>query len=496
MARKSSAAKSSAIKGGSGMVKKSTERTPPALPPPARTRDRSYMARWRESQASGYDAEKWAKLELELGRFGLGAAIACGFILVFTAYVPSLLATNPEIGAAFRRWEMLLWFPLLATSFVVSGFTVAKKLGPYRHGYRSAHFLSSIAAFVVAIVFLTLALLDHLRVFDLGILLPALWAASPLGMALALVSLALTWEGVGLRRAASMLTAILVPVSLAFAPFLSAPGDYSRLTLIYALDAMFFVFSGSMLLLIASAADASQREILRASDTRFGQLKNEVTGKLQALEYKEKAYVERESHLDAKEKDLLEVETELDARTKELNTVQVKLDAQGKTLTDLEARLRKMRAEFEAKVEETGLKEKGLKTARAELEGSRQSLGQRESALAEREKEVKRGQIEVTSRERSAEAKAGELSDLEARLTKEDASVEARRNEIIRKEKDLQLKESEVKLKIEQLEAQQSTEVKGKMAQLRDWESKVLAKEREIGIREAGLQSLSEELKK
>jgi len=495
MARKSSATKSTATKTGSGARR--AERPAPALPPPAPTpkRDKSYMQRWRENEARGYDAEKWARLELELGRFGLGAAIASGFILVFTAYLATILGPNLSIVSAFRRPEMVLWFLPLSTSLLVSGATVAKKLGPYRRGYASAHFVSSVVALVLASLFFALAFLDHLSILDLGFLLPILWPASPLGMALALVSLALTWEGVGLRRVASMAAALVVPVSLGFAPLLVTPTDFSRLTLVYALDSMFFVFSGSTLLLIASGAEASQREILRASDTRYSQIKEEMAGKLQALAYKEKAYVERESHLDAKEKDLLEIETELDARTKELNTVQTKLDAQGRTLTDLEARLAKMRAEVEAKVEEIGLKDKDLKAARGELEGNRQSLSDREAGLAQREKDLKRVQIEVTSKARATEAKGSELSDLEARLKKEDTSVETRRNEIIRKEKDLQLKESEVKLKIEQLEAQQATGVKEKMTQLRDWESKILAKEREIGIREAGLQSLAEELK-
>jgi hypothetical protein len=311
MARKSSAAKSSAT-----LVKKSAPRERSPLPPPAPSskRDKSYLQKWRESEARGYDAEKWAIVELELGRFGLGASIACGFILVFTAYLASVLGPTLPVVSGFRRPEMALWFLLLSTSFVVSGFTVAKKIGPYRNGYGSAHFLSSIAAFVLAVLFLTIALLDHFLVIDLGPFLPLMWPASSLGMALALVSLALTWEGVGLRRAASILAAILVPIGLAFAPLLITPPDYSTLTLIYAFDAMLFVFSGSLLLLIASAAEASQREILRASDTRFTQLKDEMTGKLHALDYKEKAYLERESHLDAKEKDLLEIETELDAR--------------------------------------------------------------------------------------------------------------------------------------------------------------------------------------
>jgi len=48
---------------------------------------KTYLQRWRETQQKREsEGDKWAKLELEFGRFGLGASLACGFILVFTAY--------------------------------------------------------------------------------------------------------------------------------------------------------------------------------------------------------------------------------------------------------------------------------------------------------------------------------------------------------------------------------------------------------------------------
>lgn len=455
------------------------------------------MDRWRERRASGFESEKWAMLELQLGRFALEAALASGFILVFIVYIASTLnsATPPPIISNFSRREMALWFPLLAIGFVVSGFTLAKKIGPYRQGYRSAHFVSSVIAFGAGAGFLMLGLLDHLALLSLDPVLPVMWPASSLGLSLALISLALTWEGVGVRRVASMASAVAIPVSLALVPIVNIlPGD-PRLTLVYSLDLMFVLFSGSLLLLIASAGEASQREILKASDTKFTSLKQEMSNKVQALEYKEKAYVEREAHLEAKEKDLLEIEAELGARTKELNGVQAKLDEQSRGMRDLEGRLAKTRAEAETKVEEFGLREKDMKVAKGQIEGARQSLADREAALAEREKELKRGLIEATSRQRATTTKASELTDLQARLDKEGKMVDVRRDEVIKREKEIALKGSEVKLKIEQLEAQQAKDVKQKVAQLRDWESKVLAKEREVAQREGQLQSLSEELK-
>lgn len=485
--RKSSSRKSS-------RSKKDVPREPSPLPPPVKTR-KSYMRRWRDQRAAGYESEKWAKLELQLGRFAQGASLVCGFILGFTAFLASILSVTPSppIIASFPRTDMALWFPLLATSFAVAGFTVAKKLGPYRRGYRSAHFLSSMVAFSVSIIFLAIALLDHLLLIDLGAVALWMYPASVLGLSLAFVSLGLTWQGFGWRKGASVAASLAVPASLILVPFVGLV-DYRGLMLVYTYDALFIVFAGSLLHLIASSGDATQREILKASDTRMATLKNDMETKLKAIAYKEKAYVERETHLDAKERDLLDIEKELGTRGRELNDVQATLDKRGRELRDLEGRLTNMRGEVEGKVEELTLKETQVKSLRAQIEESKNAVAERERALADREKELKRAKIEAASRERGIQTKETQLADAEARLREEGAAINARRDEVIRLQKELELKESEVKLKIEQLEAQQSTEAKEKIKELKDWESKVLAKEREVGELDVKLRSMQEDL--
>lgn len=481
-------------------VPKKTKPRPLPLPPPVSTRKKSYMREWHERHLSGEDSDRWAKLELQLGRFAQVASVASGLVLVFAVSLASILASNPNppLLANLRRpLHMVLWFPLLATSFAVAGFTVAKKLGPYRMGFRSAHFLSSLGAFAVSIVFLVLALLDHLYVIDLAWLALWMYPASVLGLSLAFVSLAMTWEGLGLRKGASIVASLALPISMVIVPLVGV-ADESRitpgLTFLFAYNAIFIVVAGSLLHLIASAGEAQQREILKASDTKVTLLKQDMANKLRVLEYRERAYVEREAHLEAKDKELRDLEGDLEARAKELNGIQARMDAQGKGLADLESRLAKMRAEVEAKVEEFNLKEKQVAVVRTHVEEAQASLGKREAALAEREKEIKRTQIDVASRERAVEAKASQLGDLDARVRKDAQELDARREDVIRRQKELELKESEVKLKIEQLEAQQTTEIKAKMAQLRDWESKVLGKERELATLEISVRQAKEEL--
>lgn len=472
---------------------KKTSRPRSALPPPAPTR-KSYMRRWLEQKETGWENEKWAKLELQLGRFAQGASLVAGFVLGFTVFIASyLISTTPPL-LNLRRPDMALWFPLLAAGFGVAGFTVAKKLGPYRRGFRSAHFLSSVVAFGVATTVLAVALLDHLSAIDLGAYAPWMYPASVLGISLALISLALTWEGVGWRKMASIAFSLAVPASLVSVPLLGTQPDYQALMLVFTYDALFIVFAGSLLHLISSSGDAAQREILKASDSKMSLLKEEMESKLRSIEYKEKAYVERESHLEAKERDLLDIEKELDGRGKDLNTVQAKLELQGRELKDLESRLVKMRAEVESKVQELTLKEKESASLRSQVEQASRGVAEREKALAERGKEIKREAIDAAARERAIQGKAAQLAELEERLRTEGQALDGRREEVIRLQKDLELKESEVKLQIEQLEAQQATETKEKVAQLRDWEAKVLAKERDVAELEVKLRSSQEDV--
>src|SRR3990172_7070404 len=100
------------------------------------------------------------------------------------------------------------------------------------------------------------------------------------------------------------------------------------------------------------------------------------------------------------------------------------------------------------------------------------------------------------SRERTLRAKASELSGTESRLKKEGVDLDARRNDVIAREKDLQLKENEIKSKIEELDVKQSQDIKDKLAQLRDWDSKIQARDRELAGHELKVRQSVEDMKK
>jgi len=449
----------------------------------------------------GFDAQKWGRLELELGRWAQVAGILSSVVLGAVLFLVNWTDTSPytPIFGAFRRTHMEIWLTLLVTGVGISAVTVLKKLGAFREGLTTAHFLSSVAALVVALGVLLVGMLDQFSVIDLGWFLLWMYPASVLGLSLTFVSLAMTWEGFGVRKVASVIAATFVPIILAIVPLSNVPEDLvigSALNVLFVYGAILVMFSGSMILLTASTADASQREILKGSDAKIVQMRKEMSEKLQALDYKEQAYVVADAELAVRQKELLNYEMETDARSKELSAVQAKMDQQRTVQKEGESRFAKTRAELDARIEALTLKEKDMGLARTQFDEGRKQVDNEGAALAEREKEVKRIQIDLTSRERTLRAKASELSGTESRLKKEGVDLDARRNDVIAREKDLQLKENEIKSKIEELDVQQSQDIKDKLAQLRDWDSKIQARDRELAGHELKVRQSVEDMKK
>src|SRR5437667_97559 len=126
----------------------------------------------------------------------------------------------------------------------------------------------------------------------------------------------------------------------------------------------------------------------------------------------------------------------------------------------------------------------------------RQTLNAREASLAEREKEVKRTSIELTSQLRSSEAKVKSIEEREARLQELEKSFDSKRTSMLKKEKELELKDSELRLKGEQVEATHSTGADAtRIRELKEWEKKILAKEKELGKQEVELRTMETRLK-
>jgi len=113
----------------------------------------------------------------------------------------------------------------------------------------------------------------------------------------------------------------------------------------------------------------------------------------------------------------------------------------------------------------------------------------------ERDKELKRIAIEVTAAQRQLDAKAKEFAELETRLKREGAAVDARQKDLLQKDKAIQLKESEIRLRSEQLDTTKATKDKERVHEMKDWEQKLLMKEKELGQLDVELKTLEDQMK-
>ncbi len=440
-------------------------------------------------------------LQLRLGRAAQAQGLGAAFGLAFNAFLIYAASQSGTIGIIPPAYlDAFLWLLPLFVGAVIGVDAVQRKWTPYK-GYRgSRHFVLSVVGLVLSVVGMVVIGLEFAGFIqiELG------WLMYPLSVsaiAIGLVSMADTWRGLGPRKVVSTAAALALPLLMVIwvSPWVNIdPGTPDG-----GLLAMFFYFimalaaeiSGSMLHIIASSTSAAEREILTASDTKLTQLQTSLRELQKALEFRQKGLDEKEAIMEADRKELDEELVKAEAQSGELAALQTQLEKKEKDLRDFDKKISGLKAEIDARVEQMKLKEGDLTNLDEEIEKGRKEIAGREAALTERDKELKRVAIEVTAAQRQLEQKAKEAVALEEKLRSQDRSLEARQKEILQKEKSLQLKESELKLRSEQFDATKATKEQVRVHEMKDWEGKLLAKEKELGTLEVELQTLEDQLK-
>src|SRR5438046_1264615 len=225
------------------------------------------------------------------------------------------------------------------------------------------------------------------------------------GCALTIISMGLTWQGLGARKLGSLGAALIMPVLMVFLTLFSAnftvetESGRALFIIIYLIGALTTEIAGSLLHIIASSTSVYQREILKADNTKVAIIQQDYQKKREALDYKERALRGREAHLEALQQALEDQAKDLKGKLGDVTTREVAIEKGTNQLRELDRKVASARAEIEAKAEEIRLKDSDLAGLKKELEKTRQAVGARESTLAEREKEGKRASIELTSKE-------------------------------------------------------------------------------------------------
>src|SRR5438132_2793330 len=480
MARKASSSKPPAPKSG---FRPTLERLKPSKPIQA-------------SEAAS--AAQQGMLQLTFARHAHGYGFLAAFAFVFNGLLVLIFSGQP-LPITGLRLDYVLWLLPAVAGGLTSWDAVRLKREPYRRHYVSAHFAISSAGmvlFFVVALSIILAMQGSLPTW----LIPWIYPLSVAGLPLTIVSMGMTWQGLGARKLASFGSALILPVLMV----LQNVTFFGQLSIItagalfigtYWIGALTTEIAGSLLHIIASSTSVYQREILKADNSKVAMVQQDYQKKREALDYKERALRGREAHLEALQQELEDQAKDLKGKLGDVTTREVAIEKGTSQLRELDRKVASARAEMEAKAEEIRLKDSDLAGLKKELEKTRQSVGAREASLAEREKEVKRASIELTSKVRGSETKLKSVEERESRLQELEKSFDSTRTSLLKKEKDLELKESELRMKSERLEATHSAGEATRIRELKDWESKILAKEKEVGKKEVEVKTLESQLR-
>ncbi len=451
-------------------------------------------------------AAQQGMLQLTFGRhahgYGIVAAVAC----VVDAFLLLVMSTNPNFPMLPGGIpDFTLWLIPAAAGAFASLDAVHLKREPYSRQYLSRHFVMSVFGMVLLFIVAAFVFLVTWRV------LPEwyvrwVYPLTVLGVPLTIVSMAMTWEGLGGRKAGSIVLAMTLPILmflLVIGGFQIAPPTQSTPTVadilppvvVFLAGAVTTEIAGSLLHIIASSTSVYQREILKADNTKVALLQQELQKKREALDYRERSIRGREAHTEALQQELDDQAADLKTKLADVSQREAAVDKSTKDLREFDRKVASARAEIEAKVEELRLREADVAAAKQEGEKLKAEVTAREGALGTREQEIKRKDIELTSQSRTLEQKGKVAEDRETRLAEAEKSLDAKRTALLKQAKDLELKESELKLKGEQLEATHGATETARIRELKDWESKILAKDKEIKGREVELGTMENQLR-
>ncbi len=438
-------------------------------------------------------------LQLAFGRHAHGYGMVGAVAFALDAIMLLLNFQGSSLPLLTRQYQIYaLWLIPAVAGAVTSWDAVRLKRQPYKRHYLSRHFVASTLGMVLFFLVAAAILLMFWGMFPTTI---SLWIypLTVLGVPLTIASMAMTWQGLGGRKAGSVLLSFVLPVLVFFGVLGGTDPVTGGQTLIYVLvflaGALSTEIAGSLLHIIASSTSVYQREILKADNTKIAILQQDLQKKREALDYHERSIRGREAHIEALQQELDDQTKEIKSKLTDIAQREVAIEKGSKDLRDIDRRTASSRAEIEAKVEELRLREADVAAAKKEVEKARAEVASRQTSFGSREQEIKRTQIEVASQSRALEQKLKGIDDRESRVQDAEKTLDEKRTQLLKVAKDLELKESELRLKSEQVEATTSKAETSRVRELKDWEKKILAKEKEVGAKEVEVRSLESQLR-
>src|SRR2546430_16385680 len=142
-------------------------------------------------------------------------------------------------------------------------------------------------------------------------IVPWIYPLSVAGVPLTIVSMGMTWQGLGARRVGSLGAALIMPIMMVLLVLggvkvtdVNGVPDHNGISLFivtFLIGALTSEIAGSLLHIIASSTSVYQREILKADNTKVAMLQQDYQKKREAVDYKEQALRRSEERRVGKE---------------------------------------------------------------------------------------------------------------------------------------------------------------------------------------------------
>src|SRR5207245_4959608 len=292
------------------MARKASSRKPAlTLPKPSA---RSPTARAKSSRpvsaSQAAEASQQGLLQLSFARHAHGYGFVGAAAFLLDAILSLYIGIQSPVLPTGVRLDFLVWLLPSVAGAVASWDAVRLKREPYRRHYESTHFAMSAVGmavfFVIALAIVLMIWQQFPSWLDPGWIYPIAVAGVPL----TIISMGMTWEGLGFRKAGSFVLAAATPVLALFLAFthisLTDPAGRSLYVVTLLIGALSTEFAGSLLHIIASSTSVYQREILKADNSKVALIQQDYQKKREALDYKESAHRGREAHLEALQQEL------------------------------------------------------------------------------------------------------------------------------------------------------------------------------------------------
>lgn len=471
-------------------------KTKAAKAPPKKKakRKRGTSSKAADENVDPEQAKRMGLLQIRIGRASHFYGMAASISLAVSGVILLLTQAGRPLEELPRDLKLLLpWLiPLLVGAGLAAAALVVKWV-PYKGARRSGHFLMTLLAFLVSMGTLMRVLRQAPGGLDTQSL-TWLYPASFSGISLTLISMAMTWRGMGRRKLLSILAAALPMAILVygFTPLFSSGIPSDLLILTFMGSAVAVQFSGSMLHIIASSTSVQAKEVIRVSNDRLQILHHDLKDRAGALDYKEEALRSREADVEAQDQAVTSRLQTLQEREKDLKERETVLEKGRKAMRQEEEEVRAQAADLAAREKTLNLKEEDVRTKEKELREASQDLGRRKGAATRTEKRLEKLEADLEAHkeklaERQEEVKAAEKAVEDAR-----GEVEKVQEALMKKEADLEVREEALELRGGAPLPEGASEA---VQELQKLKVTLLAKQKELSQREVDLKSREERFK-